>query len=54
MTEMERKMEVLAYMVENGYHLMGETMEDWCEPFTEEEVWRFCQAFLAWKDQQEG
>lgn len=40
-------MEILAYMIENGYHLMNRTMEDYCRDFTVEDVRAFCACFMG-------
>ena len=40
-------MEILAYMVENGYHLMNRTMEDYCMDFTLADVRNFCACFMG-------
>lgn len=41
----EQKMEILRGMVENGYHLMGWTMEEMCEVFTLEDLQNFAKKF---------
>lgn len=43
------KLDILAYMIENGYSLMGHTMDEYCEMFSVEDLRRFCEAFMAWK-----
>lgn len=44
---MNEKMEILAYMVENGYHLMDRTMEEYCELFSLEDLRGFCARFMG-------
>jgi len=48
-TEKENKeiMEILAYMVENGYHLMDRTIEDYCRDFSVADVRNFCACFMG-------
>ena len=41
------KCEILAYMVENGYHLCHRTMEDYCRDFSLEDIRTFCACFLG-------
>ena len=40
-------MEILAYMIENGYHLMNRTMEDYCRDFSVADVRHFCACFMG-------
>ncbi len=44
---MMEKLEIIAYMVENGYHLMNRTMEEMAEMFSVEDLWKFAQAFIG-------
>lgn len=44
---MNEKMEILAYMVENGYHLMDRTMEEYCALFSLEDLREFCARFMG-------
>jgi len=44
---MNEKYEVIAYMMENGYHLMNRTMEDMARDFSIEELRAFCAAFMG-------
>lgn len=46
MTEENKKLDILMYMIENGYHLMNRTMEEMCEDFTVEELQDMMNAFL--------
>lgn len=41
------KMDVLQYMIENGYHLMNRTMDEMIEDFTLEQLQGFCKAFMG-------
>ena len=41
------KLEILTYMVENGYHLMNRTMDDYCHDFTLAQIRQFCVAFMG-------
>jgi len=43
----DEKMDILQYMVENGYNLMGRTMEEFCRDFSVEDLRRFCACFLG-------
>ena len=43
---MMEKLEIISYMVENGYHLMNRTMEEMADLFTVDELWNFAQAFI--------
>lgn len=43
----DEKMDILQYMVENGYHLMNRTMEEMADLFTVEDLRNFCSAFLG-------
>lgn len=43
---MMEKLEIISYMVENGYHLMNRTMEEMADLFTVDELWQFAQAFI--------
>lgn len=47
MDEMSKKLDILMYMVENGYHLMDRTMDSMCEDFTVDELWDMMLAFLG-------
>ena len=47
MKEYEEKMDILMYMIENGYHLMGWTMDEFCEAFSLEDLRRFCARFMG-------
>ena len=40
MKDYNEKIEILAYMVENGYHLMNRTMDDYCRDFSLEDIRR--------------
>ena len=40
--EYMEKLDILAYMVENGYHLGNRTMDDFCRDFSIEDLKRFC------------
>jgi hypothetical protein len=44
---MNEKMDILQYMVENGYKLMNRTMEEMAETFTVEDLRNFCSAFMG-------
>lgn len=44
---MDEKMDILQYMVENGYHLMNRTMDEMAEMFTVEDLRRFCANFMG-------
>ena len=47
MKDYMEKCEILAYMVENGYHLMNRTMDDYCRDFSLEDIRRFCACFMG-------
>lgn len=47
MKDYNEKCEILAYMVENGYHLMTRTMDDYCRDFSLEDIKRFCARFMG-------
>lgn len=47
MKDYMEKLDILAYMVENGYHLGTRTMDDYCRDFSVEDLWRFCQNFFG-------
>jgi hypothetical protein len=44
---MDEKMDILQYMVENGYHLMNRTMDEMAEMFTVEDLRKFCANFMG-------
>ena len=41
------KLEILGYMVENGYNLMDRTMDDYCRDFSLDDIRRFCVGFMG-------
>lgn len=43
---MNKKIEVVTALVENGYFLMGETVEEFADRFTLEDLEMFLDAFL--------
>ena len=43
---MEKKIEIVKALVENGYYLMGESVEDFASRFTVENLEMFLDAFL--------
>lgn len=45
--EYMEKCEILAYMVENGYHLEPRTMDDYCRDFSLEDIRHFCACFMG-------
>lgn len=47
MSELSKKLDILMYMVENGYHLMNRTMDEMCEIFTVDELQNMMNAFLG-------
>jgi len=47
MKDYNEKLEILAYMVENGYHLMDRTMDDYCRDFSLTDIRRFCSVFMG-------
>lgn len=47
MKEYMEKLEVLAYMVENGYSLMGRTMDEFCRDFSLADIRFFCECFMG-------
>jgi hypothetical protein len=47
MSELSKKLDILMYMVENGYHLMNRTMDEMCEIFTVDELQDMMNAFLG-------
>ena len=47
MKDYMEKLDILAYMVENGYHLGNRTMDDFCRDFSVEDLWNFCQNFFG-------
>ena len=47
MKDYMEKCEILAYMVENGYHLMNRTMDDYCRDFTLEDIRNLCVEFMG-------
>ena len=51
---MTEQMNIMMYMVENGYFLGPMTIEEAVEGATVEEVWSWCNAFMAWKERQQG
>lgn len=42
-----KKLEILGYMVENGYNLMDRTMDDYCRDFSLDAIRRFCIEFMG-------
>ena len=46
------KLDVLAYMVENGY-VLPRPMDEMAASATLEELWQLCQAFLEQEDTQD-
>ena len=47
MKDYMEKCEILAYMVENGYHLGLRTMDDYCRDFSLEDIRHFCACFMG-------
>jgi hypothetical protein len=47
MKDYNEKIEILAYMVENGYCLMNRTMDDFCRDFSLEDIRNFCACFMG-------
>lgn len=43
---MKNKIEIVKALVENGYYLMGESVEDFANRFTVEDLEMFLDAFL--------
>lgn len=41
------KLDILAYMVENGYHLGTRTMDDFCRDFSVADLLNFCKNFCG-------
>lgn len=47
---MERKLEIIARMVANGYKLMGRTPAELAAIFTESDLLAFERQFMSWRD----
>ena len=47
MKDYMEKLEILAYMVENGYNLMDRTMDDYCRDFSLTDIRNFCSGFMG-------
>ena len=47
MNEKMEKCEILAYMIENGYNMMGRTMDDFCDDFSLADIRMFCACFMG-------
>jgi len=47
MKDYNEKLELLAYMVENGYPLGNHTMDDYCKTWTLADLRFFCAEFLG-------
>ena len=47
MNDYMEKIEILAYMVENGYNLMDRTMDDYCRDFSLADIKQFCAHFMG-------
>lgn len=41
--EYTEKMNILRFMVNNGYHLCNRTMDDFCRDFSVEDLKNFCR-----------
>lgn len=49
---MEKKLEIINRMVENGYHLMNRTAEEMASMFTVDDLEAFEQNFNEWRKKQ--
>jgi hypothetical protein len=49
---MEKKLEIIRRMVQNGYHLMNRTAEEMASTFTVEDLEAFEQNFNEWRAKQ--
>lgn len=47
MTNYTEKLEILAYMVENGYCLMNRTMDEMAQIFSLDDIRAFCANFMG-------
>lgn len=47
MKDYEAKIDILMYMVENGYHLGTRTMDDFCKDFSLDDIKNFCRCFCG-------
>lgn len=45
--EYMEKLDILAYMVENGYHLGDHDMDFYAQHFTAEDLRRWCRRFMG-------
>jgi len=47
MADYFERMDIIVYMVENGYDLRGHTMDELAEAHTVSELWAMMQAFMG-------